>query len=272
MIVSSIVSATQIQTNDKQIHHSQTTRTPSQSMPDHPHAYDAYQELASAYAEKINTKPHNAYYERPAMLSMLPKIAGMHVLDAGCGPGVYAQELAARGAQVIACDVSDRMLEFAAERLRAELLEGNVRLAHIDLSQPLTMFEDESFDLINAPLCLDYVEDWRSLFTEFRRLLKPAGTVLFSCGHPAFDAEYFKTKTYFSVESVECTWNGFGKKVRMPSFRRSLEEIVAPVMEAGFIMERIHEPQPTSEFKLADPLRYRTLMRRPGFLCVRARK
>ena len=101
MIVSIIVSATQIQTNDKQIHHSQTTRTPSQSMPDHPHAYDAYQELASAYAEKINTKPHNAYYERPAMLSMLPKIAGMHVLDAGCGPGVYAQELAARGAQVI---------------------------------------------------------------------------------------------------------------------------------------------------------------------------
>ena len=237
-----------------------------------PHAYDAYQELASAYAEKIDTKPHNAYYERPAMLALLPEINGKQVLDAGCGPGVCAQELVARGATVTACDTSDRMLGFAAQRLQAELEAGKVCLEQVDLSQPLTMFRERTFDLINAALCLDYIEDWRSLFAEFGRLLKPEGVVLFSCGHPAFDAEYFETKNYFSVEAVDCTWKGFGKKVRMPSFRRSLEEIVAPVIEAGFKLERIHEPLPTQDFKAADPIRYRKLMQRPGFLCVRARK
>lgn len=241
-------------------------------MTDKPHAYDAYQELASAYAEKIDTKPHNAYYERPAMLSLLPEIAGQQVLDVGCGPGVYAQELVARGANVTACDVSDRMLGFAAERLQAEIEAGKVCLKHVDLSKPLTMFREGAFDLINAALCLDYIKDWQRLFTEFLRLLKLGGVVLFSCGHPAFDAEYFNTKNYFSVEAVDCTWNGFGKKIRMPSFRRSLEEIISPVIEAGFTLERIHEPLPTRDFKAADPIRYRTLMQRPGFLCVRARK
>lgn len=241
-------------------------------MTDRPCAYDAYQELASSYAAKIDTKPHNAYYDRPAMLSLLPEVNGKQVLDAGCGPGVYAQELVARGATVTACDVSDRMLQFAAERLELELEAGSVCLKKVDLSRPLTMFEDEAFDMVNAPLCLDYIADWRVLFVEFRRLLKPDGVVLFSCGHPAFDAEYFKTKNYFSVESVECVWKGFGKKIRMPSFRRSLEEIVAPVFEAGLILERIHEPRPTDDFKFADPIRYRSLMYRPGFLCVRARK
>ena len=53
--------------------------------------------LADDYARLIDTKPHNAYYERPATLALLPDVNGMHVLDAGCGPGIYAEELLKRG-------------------------------------------------------------------------------------------------------------------------------------------------------------------------------
>ena len=63
-----------------------------------PIAYDAYQRLADAYASRIDSKPHNAYYERPAMLAMWPDLRGKYVLDAGCGPGVYSEELVLRGA------------------------------------------------------------------------------------------------------------------------------------------------------------------------------
>jgi hypothetical protein len=38
-------------------------------MTDKPIALDAYEALAEAYAAVIDTKPHNAYYERPATLS-----------------------------------------------------------------------------------------------------------------------------------------------------------------------------------------------------------
>lgn len=78
-----------------------------------PLAYEAYQELADHYANLIETKPHNAYYERPAMMARWPDLHSQRVLDAGCGPGLYAQLLLERGAIVTAVDVSDRMLELA---------------------------------------------------------------------------------------------------------------------------------------------------------------
>ena len=66
-----------------------------------PIALDAYETLAEAYASVVDTKPHNAYYERPATLSLLPNVNGKRVLDAGCGPGVYSEWLIERGARTL---------------------------------------------------------------------------------------------------------------------------------------------------------------------------
>ncbi|MHC5109796.1 MAG: class I SAM-dependent methyltransferase [Planctomycetota bacterium] len=232
-----------------------------------PLAYSAYEELADSYAAQVDTKPTNAYYDRPAMYSLLPNVNGRRVLDAGCGPGVYAEELVSRGARVVACDVSERMLELAAHRL-----DGTVDLRCVNLEQPLSMFADAEFDLVIALLSLDHIADWRPLFAEFVRILKPGGQFLYSCSHPFFEADYFDTKEYFNVEHVEYLWTGFGKTVSMPTYRRSLEAVIEPLLHVGFVLERMHEPRPTSEFEAADPERYKSLMHRPSFLCVRARK
>jgi ubiquinone/menaquinone biosynthesis C-methylase UbiE len=159
------------------------------------------------------------------------------------------------------------MLELARNRVGKDV---DFRL--VDLTQPLVMFPDQTFDFVNAPLCLDYIEDWRSLFAEFKRVLKPGGLFQFSCGHPAFDAEYYDTNKYFSVEQVKCTWRGFGKVVVMPSYRRSLQEMLMPLMETGLALEKLVEPLPTEEFRLSDPKRFQSLMHRPSFLCVQAKR
>ena len=232
-----------------------------------PIAYEAYQKLAGAYAANIDTKPHNAYYDRPATLSLLPDIRQMRIFEAGCGPGAYTRELLDRGAEVVACDVSERMLDLARQRVGFDV---DFRL--LDLTQPLDMFSDESFDGVLAPLCLDYIEDWKTLFCEFQRMLKPGGFFVFSCGHPEFDAKYYNTNNYFSVERVESEWTGFGVDVMMPGYRRPWTALLNPIIDAGLQIERVHEPQPTEDFKLADPIRYKSLMHRPGFACVKARK
>ncbi len=232
-----------------------------------PLAYEAYQKLADDYARLVETKPHNAYYERPATLALLPDVDGKDVLDAGCGPGVYAKELIKRGARVVSVDASDRMIELARERLGPD-----AAIQQVDLSQPLSMFDDGQFDLVLAPLCLDYIADWLSVFREFLRVLRPGGYFVLSAGHPSFDAEYYSTNNYFTVEAVQCVWKGFGTRVMMPSFRRSMQEFLNPVAESGFVLERISEPLPTDQFRAADPKRFKELMHRPGFLLLRARK
>jgi len=73
-------------------------------------AYDAYEKLADAYAEKVDTKPHNAYLEMPATLSLLPDVEGRRVLDVGCGTGRYTEWLLEHGAKVIGFDASPKML------------------------------------------------------------------------------------------------------------------------------------------------------------------
>jgi hypothetical protein len=110
-------------------------------------------------------------------------------------------------------------------------------------------------------------------FTEFYRVLRPGGHFVFSVTHPSFDYFYFKSDKYFETELVGSEWRGFGSvRVNMPSFRRSLEATLNPLLEAGFHLERILEPKPTEQFREADPEDYEKLSRQPAFLCLRARK
>jgi len=237
-------------------------------MNDKPIALDAYETLAEAYAAVVDTKPHNAYYERPATLSLLPEVHGKRVLDAGCGPGVYTEWLTECGAKVVAVDASRKMIELAQKRLgsKADFLQA-------DLSRPLTFLEDISFDIVLCPLVLEYIEDWHGVFAEFYRILRPESHVIFSVTHPFSDYLYFKSSNYFETELVGGEWRGFeGVRVYMPSFRRSLESTLSPVIEAGFFMEKILEPKVTEELRDADPKHYAELSRQPVFLCVRARK
>jgi SAM-dependent methyltransferase len=229
-------------------------------------AYDAYERLADAYAEKIDKKPHNAYLERPTTLSLLPDVRGKRVLDAGCGPGVYSDWLVRHGAEVVALDASPRMLEHARERLG-----DAVDLRLHDLTDPIDFLEDGSIDVVLAALVMDYIEDWVPVLREFRRVLKGSGALVLSVGHPAIDFVLKEgAEDYFRVERTEMLWTGFGTPVLMPSYRRPLDSITESLHEARFLIERLVEARPTPEYKRADPEGYEKVSKRPSFVCIRA--
>ena len=59
---------------------------------------------------------------RAIMLSRLPAdLRGCRVLDAGCGTGLMTAELAARGADVVAVDISPQLISIAEQRLTEDL-------------------------------------------------------------------------------------------------------------------------------------------------------
>ncbi|MEJ8545773.1 hypothetical protein [Brevibacillus borstelensis] len=62
----------------------------------------AYAKLARDYEKNVDKESGtNAYYERPAMMKLLPDdLSECAVLDAGCAAGWYTEQLVERGAHV----------------------------------------------------------------------------------------------------------------------------------------------------------------------------
>ncbi len=58
-----------------------------------------YERRPGDFERHAAVSAYNALYDRPAMLSLIGDVDGRLILDAGCGPGLYAEELLARGAE-----------------------------------------------------------------------------------------------------------------------------------------------------------------------------
>ncbi len=221
-----------------------------------------YEAIADAYAAKVDTKVWNTEYDRPAVLSLLPSLSGIDVLDVGCGSGWYAEYFAEQGAHVTAVDITPKMVEFTRRRL------GNrARVLWADIGKPLE-FASSSFGLVVAPLVLHYLAVLEPTLSELYRVLKPGGVLVFSTHHPFADYRLFSPASYFSTELVEDTWDV--GTVRF--YRRPLGAITEALAHTGFVIERLIEPMPTEEFLRRDPASYERLVVYPGFLAVRARK
>jgi magnesium-protoporphyrin O-methyltransferase len=73
---------------------------------------------------------------RALMLSRLPDdLHGARVLDAGCGTGMMTEELARRGARVVAADISPKLVQIAHDRL-APALRAQVTFHAGDMTDP----------------------------------------------------------------------------------------------------------------------------------------
>ena len=150
-------------------------------------------------------------------------------------------------------------------------LANDVEIRLHDLRDPLFFIEDDFLDVVLAALVMDYIEDWVSVFSEFKRVLKKDCVLVFSVGHPS--VHYFlekRVENYFKVEKIEILWKGFGQPVLVPSYRRPLQAMTDPLYESGFLIDRIVEARPTVEYKKADPEGYEEVSRRPSFICMRA--
>lgn len=74
---------------------------------------------------------------RATLLSYLPDdLGGQRVLDAGCGTGALAVEVARRGADVVAIDLSPTLIQLARERTALESGSGTIDFRVSDMLDP----------------------------------------------------------------------------------------------------------------------------------------
>ena len=237
-----------------------------------PIARRAYASFAERYDALAPTKPHNALCERPATLALLGDVAGLRVLDAGCGSGICSEILARGGATVHGVDVTPEMIELAGRRCAGLPVE----LALGDLTKPLHWLTDRSFDRVLCALALDYIEPLDQVFRELHRVTRPGGVLVFSMSHPMRDWMDGRThggRGYHETNRFGMHWSGFGEpRPYVECYRRPLAAILNPLAEAGWLLERIVEPGPQEEMRVIAEKLYLELARSPAFVCMRARR
>ncbi|MEO8377325.1 MAG: class I SAM-dependent methyltransferase [Candidatus Sumerlaeota bacterium] len=102
-----------------------------------------------------------------------------HILDVGCGAGNYTLKLLAKISNMSATlvDLSEPMLQRAEVRVSAAT-SGTVTPLQRDVRD--CQFPPESFDIITAAAVLHHLrtdDEWRSVFTNFHRWLRPGGSI-----------------------------------------------------------------------------------------------
>ena len=222
-----------------------------------------YDAIAKDFEEHAANGVYNAYYDRPAVLNLLPPVQGKRVLDIGCGPGLYAAWLIEHGAQVVGFDISGEMVERARQRVG----ERATFYKH-DISQPLTFAADRSFDIALAPLMIHYVTERVAALQEVARVLTSDGCLIVSTQHPFADWTRHGG-SYFATELVQDTWSSLSQPFQMPFWRVSLTTLCDEFRQAGFFIDRLLEPQPDPAAVEINPKAYRRLMEQPEFIAFR---
>jgi ubiquinone/menaquinone biosynthesis C-methylase UbiE len=229
------------------------------------HLWDAYDKMGPGFLRHAADSAYNAHYDRPAVLAALGPVAGRQVLDAACGPGLYARELLERGAEVSAFDASPVMVSLARQQTA-----GRVRIDQAVLGEALP-YPDNAFDLIVCALAIHYASDREAAFAEFCRVLRPGGAAVVSTGHPVMDWLRLGG-SYFEATLETEIWHMRSGDQPVRFWREPLSALCTAATDAGFLIEKLIEPVPAQTMRDQHPEDYEKLSREPGFLILRLLK
>src|SRR5579872_7315330 len=165
------------------------------------------------------------------------------------------------GASVVGVDIAEKMLEYARRDEEMEPL-GIVYL-HDD-AQTVSSIADATFDGAVCNMSLMDVTDVSATFHTVRRILREGGWFAFSITHPCFqtpastwmNAEdgtvYREVRGYFA-EGFWRSDNARGVRGQVGAYHRMLSTYLNALAEAGFLLERMVEPQATGEIATSIP-------------------
>ncbi|MFX1565106.1 MAG: class I SAM-dependent methyltransferase [Promethearchaeota archaeon] len=251
------------------------------------HLRSQWQVNAEAYSQLIRGKgtPHHRSILNPCVEKLMGTVKGRRILDAGCGEGYLARFYAQKGAKVVGVDFSQALIA------KSKTLSADLPIHYVlsDLCD-LRVFKAEEFDIVLCNLVLLNLECLDKSLSEFHRVLRPNGFLVFSVVHPAFnmygpgywklgkkngetgrrEGLFFMTEDYFGEKEYQARWKtrtGEEFPKAFSFFHRTIGTYVNALLRIGFHLTAFEEPRPIMD----DPFFTRE-QRIPFFLVIRAHK
>ena len=143
-------------------------------------------------------------YEAALLMGLLRPAAGERILDAGCGTGIFSEDILCAGAHVAGIELSLPMLRGAEARLKAHPFHA------VQGDMAWLPFSDNTFDKAVSVTALEFIADAQGAVMELFRVTRPGGYVVVatlnslgpwaerrkeaaSKGHPLFRKAIFRS-------------------------------------------------------------------------------
>ncbi len=172
----------------------------------------------------------------PLLLDEIEPVAGLRIMDVGCGAGALTLAAAGRGAEGLGVDISRPLIEAARSRARSLRIES----AHfLEADAQTHQFETESFDALVSRFGVMFFADPAAAFRNLRCAVSPGGRLAIAAWRSPAEND-FMTAAERAVADL------------LPSLPHRVEN--AP-----------------GQFGFADPARMRSILAEGGWAEVEAR-
>ncbi|WP_345313158.1 class I SAM-dependent methyltransferase [Gordonia alkaliphila] len=183
---------------------------------------------------------------REEEVRLLGDVAGLDVLEVGCGSAPCARWMAAQGARVVGLDVSIGMLAHAV----AAMADDPAPVPLVRAGAERLPFADNSFDLMTSAFgAIPFVADSARAMAEAARVLRPGGRWVFATNHPmrwmflddpgpeglTVTLSYFDRTPYSEVDD--------DGNISYVEHHRTIGDRVREIVAAGLVLDDIVEPE-----------------------------
>ncbi len=143
-------------------------------------------------------------YELEVFMDMLCPGPGEHILDLGCGTGIFTDQVLEKGARVTGLDISIPMVQAGAWKLSDRNFGG------LCADMTALPFGDDTFDKVYSMTAVEFIEDAQTVVREMERVARPGATLVLTtlnalspwaerrtqaakAGHTLFQNVYFRS-------------------------------------------------------------------------------